>query len=131
MNAKVELQKKIKSKLGVTFHPNMSPKGIFEAWGRVPDQIKTALPIVINTAMTLGQQTVTLGGTLRTTYSTAQKIYKECSAAIEAGVAVIGGQPQQPVLLGASKVAKATESQVDDQVNSLSSTLIGKITDAI
>lgn len=131
MNAKVELQKKIKAKLGVTFHPNMSPKGIFEAWGRVPDQIKSVLPVEITTAMTLGQQAVTLEGTLRTTYATAQKVYKECSAAVEAGAAAMIGNTQQPVLLGASKVAKAAESQVDEQVNSLASNLIGKIVDAV
>ena len=132
MNAKIAAQKKLKAKLGVTMTPNMGVKGIIEAWGRVPPQIKSALPAGIDFAMTTAQTTYgvllnePLG--LRPLYTKARTTYDTCAAAIEAGVATLGGQPQQPAILAASTAAKGAEQQVDTQVQGLGTQLLNTVT---
>ena len=130
-NAKVERQKKIKAKLKVTIHPNMSVPDILDAWDRIPDGVKSLLPPPLVISISTARTVYGLAGTVRTTYVTAKDIYNTCSEAIEAGVATIGGQPQQPALLGAAKVAKVAEKQINDQVNSMAINLVGGVVDAL
>ena len=127
MNSNIATQKSLKKTLGVTITKNMSIADVTEAWGRVPNSIKSALPPEIALAFSASSLVVTGQEIARSLTTVTTEAYETCSAAIEAGVAVLGGQPQQPIVSAASEAAKLAETELNTQVTNLGPTLITQL----
>jgi hypothetical protein len=123
MNVAIETQKKLKKKLGVTIHKRMSVTDIMDAWGRIPAPIKNQLPPSISAAFAIVDTTVSTANTTISLYPPAKQAYDTCALAIDAGVAILAGQPQQPTLALAQEEAKQAAVPAQAEISSLGGTL--------
>ena len=127
MNPKIELQRKLKAKLGVTITPNMNVKQLSEAWSKITPEIKATLPPSLETMFTTASSSVSTLETLGSASTQASSAYSAVQEAIESGVAVIAGQPQQPVLLAANKAAEEAAANQAEVVSTMSNSIFNNL----
>ena len=115
MNAPVEAQKKLKAKLGVTMHRNMSAKELLEAWDRVPGPIKALLPNSLSILFTTARTVMVLEGSVRPAYTTARTAYDSINSTIIDAAGLLTGNPNASLKVGAT-ITKTAEQEADDQL---------------
>lgn len=127
MNQKIEFQKNLKKKLGVTMTTHMGVNEVIEAFNRVSPAIKSTLPINISLMIESAQNTIKIAQNTRLLYTRSVKIYKTCQDAIETYSAAKAGQLQQPQIKLAVVTAKLAETKQDDVVYELGNKLLDSI----
>lgn len=106
MNQKIAKQKEIKRRLGITFHNNMGPHEMLTAWNKIPPETLSLISVEVKNMMQLLGVNMGVVNTVYNAYDSAQKAYALCELLIDGGVAIMAGQPQQPILLSAKDLAK-------------------------
>ena len=127
MNQKIQFQKDLKEKLGVTMTPNMGIKEILSAFNRLSASALNNLPSNIQGIVRTSQIALETAQTSRTVYITAKKAYATVQTAIETAAAVTAGQLQQPALKAGAQLAKTAEQKQDDIIYGLGNKLLDSI----
>ena len=127
MNQKIQFQKDLKAKLGVTMTPNMGVKEILSALNRLSTSALNNLPSNVQSIVTTAQIALQTAETARTAYTIAKKAYVTCQTAIETAAAVTARQLQQPALKAGAVIAKVAETKQDDVIYGLGNKLLDSI----
>lgn len=126
MNAKIEKQRAFKRRFGITIHENMGIKELIKAWDKVPDitkQLASAEFLLLMDKLSTVEPVI---DEVTKYYGLAQQAYEVCGLAIDAGVAIMAGQPQQPLLQMGVKTAKDVMINTNSEVISILGSALDK-----
>lgn len=127
MNNKIEVQRAFKRRFGITIHSNMGIEEIIKAWDKVPDITKQLASIEFLALIGKLKESMEIIGDITNAYILASQAYLTCELAIDAGVAIMAGQPQQPLLQMGVKLSKDAMINSKDELLSILALAIGKL----